>query len=111
MVRNRSTHSGKQSGEKGPEKPKCSTSFAARSPLTSKERHPLRFEKFAADRSLIRSPITFVVHVIPNDLTQAVNFRVEVVQKMKSNCFQGHGQFRAAIFVFTVVADNHVLQP
>ena len=69
-----------------------------------------RFEQFAAQRRIVGSPVAIGVGIFIDDLSNALDLGIQVIQKMQRDRFKRHGQFRAAIFVLAVMADNHVLQ-
>jgi hypothetical protein len=71
----------------------------------------LAFEEFAAEGLVEAGPVAVAADVFLQNLGDAVELGVEVVEEMEGDGLKGHGEFGAAEFILAVMADDEVLEP
>src|SRR5262249_13702627 len=68
-------------------------------------------EEFSPEGLVVARPGAFAADVFTEQLGDAVELGVEIVEQVQGDRFERHGQLGTAVFVFTVMADDEVLQP
>src|SRR5262245_8663092 len=68
-------------------------------------------KKLPPERLVVARPSAISARVFFQDLGDAVELRVEIVEQVQRDRLQRHGQLGAAKLVLSVVADDDVLEP